>query len=336
MNDAEMEQWWKHYSSSLPSPRLEEEQRLLVESLTGRIPLLLRALFQFEGKPFNEHQFLASTEIAKVWDDIHSFYQRLKEGPSWSAQAELYYEIMSGCLQHAEIPIHPNHLYDHRYLYIEGDIGNYTCAVAFRAMTAILRDHRFMTFRAAEWYTAVELSSNNPVMQGFMAEHICLSRIAAEGLKVVDQRLTKMDHAVFQVLPRWQDLLSSDHTCCLYVPTSFNFPAVDGAILLLDHKKKIAHLFPLQITLSLRHRDSDATFYAQKWRSWTKGITEAGFTNIATTFVWIDKKQPSSEAKPKVSRTTRQGTTAVHPGYQSIHVGIKDIDPTLAKRLGIS
>jgi hypothetical protein len=208
---------------------------------------------------------------------------------------------------------HPNHLYDHRYLYIDSDIGGYTCAVAFRAMAAILREHRFMTFRSAEWYTAVEMSSNNPVVQGFMAEHICLSQIAAEGLTVVDTRLTKMDHAMFNVQPNWQNLLSSDHTHCLYVPTNFNFPAVDGAILFLDHRQKIAHLFLLQITLSLRHRDSDATFYTQMWRNWTKAITEAGFTDIDTTFVWINKQQPSSEAKPGVSRTTCQGTKDVHP-----------------------
>src|SRR4051812_31589946 len=141
-----MKQWWKHYSCSLPSPRLEEDQRLLVESLTGRLPLLLRALFQFAGKPFNEREFLASTEIAKVRDDIYAFYQRLKEGPSWSAQHQLYvpsislpcqrqtpslrfYTIMSGCLQGAEMSNHPTHLYDHRYLYIDGDVGGYTCAV---------------------------------------------------------------------------------------------------------------------------------------------------------------------------------------------------------------
>src|SRR6266487_4461772 len=91
-----MEQWWKHYSCSLPSPRLEEDQRLLVESLTGRIPLLLHGLSQFEGKPFDERQFLASRDIAKVWDDIYAFYQILKEGPSWSAQAQLY--VPSICL----------------------------------------------------------------------------------------------------------------------------------------------------------------------------------------------------------------------------------------------
>ena len=200
----------------------------------------------------------------------------------------------------------------------------------------ILRQQQFKMFCTPEWYSAVEQYSNNPIVQGFMAEHICLSQIAAEGLRVVDPKLCMMDHAVFEVTPNWTNLLSSDRTLCLYVPISFNFPAVDGAILLLDHHLKVAHLFLLQITLSLRHRNSDETFYTNTWRNWTKAITDAGFKNIETTFIWIDKKQPSCEEKTGTSRTTCQGTTVVHPSYKSIHVGIQAVDLKLARALGLS
>src|SRR2546425_3899819 len=87
-----MKQWWTHHSSLLPNPPLDEDQRQLVESLTGRIPLLLRALFEFrqQGIPFDEDQLLQSNDFRKVKDDIFAFYQGLKEGLNWSVKKELY------------------------------------------------------------------------------------------------------------------------------------------------------------------------------------------------------------------------------------------------------
>ncbi|KAF8228860.1 hypothetical protein L208DRAFT_1402992 [Tricholoma matsutake] len=241
---------------------------------------------------------------------------------------------MGACLRGDKITNFSNHIFDHRYFYVTEDhIAHCNCGVAFQVMAGIVREHEFSAFSGPQWYSAVELSSSNPVVQGFLVENVCLSRIAADGLRVIDERLGKMGHSVFHHQPIWQNLLSSDHTHRLYVPTDFNFQAVDGAILLLDRVKKIAYLFLLQITLSLRHKDSEETFYTEMWRKWTMEITQAGFSTIYTKFVWIDKKQPSAKAKPEMSRTTRQGTTPVHPKYESVHIGVVDVDPKLAGML---
>lgn len=317
-----MKWWYKHFSDSLPNKGFGKKERLIVEYFTGCVPLLLRDLLQFQGQPFNECLFLSSDGLQKVTHVIVEFYQKSQEERTWPAREKMFFSIMGACLRGDKITKFSNRVFDHRYFYVTKDhIAHCNCGVAFQVMAGIVREHEFSAFSGPQWYSTVELSSSNPVVQGFLVENVCLSRIAADGLRVIDER-----HSVFHHQPNWQNLLSSDHTHRLYIPTDFNFQAVDGAILLLDRAKKIAYLFLLQITLSLRHKDSEETFYTEMWRKWTTEITEAGFSKIHTKFVWIDKKQPNAEAKPGMSS---QGTTQVHPKCESVHIGVVDVDPKL-------
>ena len=242
---------------------------------------------------------------------------------------------MEACLQ-GTVTTDREDLYDLRYFYVdECGIGHYACGVAFESMMSIFRQHRFNKFCGHEWYSAVKRSSENPVVQGFLAEHICLNHILTHGLQVVDERLGRMDQASFETLPNWDYMLWSDKELCLYVPTNYNFRAVDGAILLLDHSAKSAHLFLLQITLSMRHKESDKDFYSNMWFEWVESIETAGFT-VESTFVWIDKKQPSTQTEPVLTRTLRSGTKIVRPEYCSTHVGIGQVDERLAVVLGLN
>ena len=47
-----MNQWWIHHKKNVPI--FKDDDKARVEDLTGRIPLLLRPLLQFSGKPFHE------------------------------------------------------------------------------------------------------------------------------------------------------------------------------------------------------------------------------------------------------------------------------------------
>jgi hypothetical protein len=145
---------------------------------------------------------------------------------------------------------------------------------------------------------------------------------------VVDARLGQMDQASFETQPNWDHMLRSNKKLCLYVPINYNFRAVDGAVLLLDHSAKKAHLFLLQITLSIRHKDSEADFYSSMWFSWVQSIEAAGFT-VESTFVWIDKEQPSMQFQPALTKKLCSGGKVVQPEYYSTHVGIGQIDQKL-------
>ena len=67
----EMKEWYKHHLSELP--RLSDQERQIVEYLTGRIPLLLRGLFGI--KKFNEEEFLRLPDLVKVDLDVSDFFE---------------------------------------------------------------------------------------------------------------------------------------------------------------------------------------------------------------------------------------------------------------------
>ena len=66
-----MEKWYIHYSPELP--RLSDQERQIVEYLTGRVPLLLRGLLGI--KKFNEEEFLRLPDLVKVDVDVSDFFE---------------------------------------------------------------------------------------------------------------------------------------------------------------------------------------------------------------------------------------------------------------------
>jgi hypothetical protein len=202
-------------------------------------------------------------------------------------------------------------------------------------MMYLLRSHDDApSFLDSRWYTAVS-RSGNPIVRGFLAKQICLSNIAVNGLRAVHRKLGKMSTASFQDNPAFEEFLSSNHTSCLYIPTAFNFKAVDGVVLLLERgSKKKATMFPIQFTLSQNHPRSDKKFYEELWSTWIQPIVSAGFC-VHSTFVWIDKKQPSECVKPKVVKELRSGDKIVQPEYSVVHVGVEMVNKRLASVLGI-
>jgi len=70
------------------------------------------------------------------------------------------------------------------------------------------------------------------------------------------------------------------------------------------------------------------------WPSWIEPIESAGFS-VQSTFVWIDKKQPSEHVEPKLVKSLRSGDKVVHPDYFVVHVGVEMVDSRLASALGI-
>jgi hypothetical protein len=232
------------------------------------------------------------------------------------------------------VTIDNRNMYDLRYFYVDAEgIGRFTCGIAFEAMMSILRTHDDASFLDDLWYTAVS-RSGNPVVRGFLAEHICLSYIAANGLMAVHPELGRMSTASFETQPAFTQLLSTDHTIRLYVPTAYNFMAVDGVILLLDRASKKATMFSIQFTLSQNHKQSDKEFHMRLWSTWIEPIVSAGFS-VHSTFVWIDKKQPSEHVEPKLVKVLRSGDKVVHPDYSVVHVGVEMVDSRLASALGI-
>jgi hypothetical protein len=242
--------------------------------------------------------------------------------------------IMRECVRGDPVTIDDRSLYDLRYFYVdENKIGRFTCGIAFECMMSILRMQDNAPFRDHSWYEAVSRSSN-PVVQGFLAEQICLSSIATNGLMAVDPQLGRMSTAIFQKKPAFDELLSTDHKIRLYIPAAYNFMTVDGVVLLLDRASKKAFIFSIQFTLSKNHPKSDQEFHTKLWPTWIEPLISAGFT-VGSTFVWIDTKQPSHHVEPELVKGLRSGDKVVHPEYSVVHIGVEMVDSKLASALGI-
>jgi len=84
----------------------------------------------------------------------------------------------------------------------------------------------------------------------------------------------------------------------------------------------------------MRHKESDKDFYSKTWFSWIVDLEFAGFT-VKSTFVWIDKKQPSTGSQPAPIKQLRSGEKLVQPEYCSMHLGIGQVDRKLAIVLGL-
>jgi hypothetical protein len=241
---------------------------------------------------------------------------------------------MQNCVMGHPVSIDDRTLYDLRYFYVDPwNIGSFTCGIAFETMMSSLRMHDTTQFKDDSWYLAVSQSSN-PVVRGFLAEQICLSSIATTGLKVVDPKLGRMSHAFFETRPNFTEFLSTHHETRLYFPTTYNFRAVDAVILFLNRSTMKATMFPIQFTLTQRHKPSDKDFHTTFWSEWIEPIESAGYS-VQSTFVWIDKKQPLEYVEPKLVKSLRFGGKVVHPKYSVIHVGVEMVDRRLASALGI-
>ena len=222
-------------------------------------------------------------------------------------------------------------LYDLRYFYIDHNtmIGHFTCGVAFETMMSLFRQHRLTQFCGQEWYSAVGQSSANPVIQGFLAKHICLCHIALYGLSAVDPHLGRMSHTSFDVRPNWDEQLFSTQRVRLYIPKTYNFKAVDAAILHRHSVGKKVHIYLIQIMLSMWHKPLDQDFYQDMWWEWVRPLEEAGYS-VESTFVWIDKNQLANNTDLALVKELRSGIKLVRPEYHSVHIGIGQVDKKLS------
>jgi hypothetical protein len=191
------------------------------------------------------------------------------------------------------------------------------------------------------WYNAISLSGN-PAVRGYLAEEVCLAAIRRNGLTAVNTNLkSPAVTEFFDGIPSWEQLINSPNDSHFYIPTTFNYPNIDAAILWLSRtksrgkkqkgkkqkgkkpqdeepqdEKPPAHLYLIQVTLAKTHKDSESKFYTTQWEEWTE-VLRGKFT-LSSTFVWVGKT------------TVKQnlGSEGI-PEHVSCHVNIADVSGEL-------
>ena len=158
-------------------------------------------------------------------------------------------------------------------------------------------------------------------------EQICLATIARDGFGAVSTDLGKpMKVEYFEVTPAWTTFIQSGESLRLYLPLTFNYPAINAAILQLNCTNMTAHLFLIQVALAKRYKKSEANFYQNQWPTWTKPLVDNNF-QIKSTFVWIDEHGPEKHEAPETVWNT---THVLNAAYTTQHVGVAQMNRSLA------
>jgi hypothetical protein len=341
-----------HYELQLP--KLTEEEREYAVFQTGGIPLYLSQLLISKvnlEEPSLASLLLPVKRLVKL--RVSEFFTRKTEELKthttrltkcvfahsiliFLTLQNRYYQLMEACVSEKLCDIVDPDLYDHRYFYFlpdknpisERERGRCICGIAQQAMLDTLFQLKFDDFNLDLWYTALERIAGNRAMQGIIAEKIILHGIYSNGLRSVNSQLDKMGRRFFDDTPDW----SSNISRTLYVPTSSSFEAIDGIILMQAGED--AHLFPIQITIIPRHKDSESTFFAKRWGEWVKPLQDRGL-KIHTTFVWIDLQPPSEKHRTARVQELRTRDILVNPEYRSTHLGISQVDSRLGELLSL-
>ena len=208
--------------------------------------------------------------------------------------------------------------YDHRYFYVDKkNIGHFTCGLARDIMTWILRSLGEDIFIDSQWLNSFTFVKNNPSMLGFVVEQACLSSIAQNGIRVAGLGLDHMKTTTFNQFPSYDNTV--DHS--LYIPSAFNFRAIDGLILQLDKTNRDACLIPIQITIAKNHSKSDTAFF-DNWDKWKRGLEEY---NVSVKFLWITEEKRATKEEEKDEKKLR-GRTIIRPAHTIEHVTIADLN----------
>lgn len=214
-------------------------------------------------------------------------------------------------------------LYDLRYFYCdENRTGRSSCGMARQTLLWIYRQHKNWK---PDFYGLLTITreSRNVSFRGFLME-VCLQVIADKGLCAIPHAGEgapggPLQKELFEDIPNWSNLTDSDgHDCCLYLPTKFNYPNVDAAVLHLECRvAKKAHLYLIQMTLATQHKDSERLFYQTQWGQWTEDLVATRWA-LKSTFIWIDLKQPEGGCISKEIEG--------RPDYTRWRVGIMSLD----------
>jgi len=241
---------------------------------------------------------------------------------------------MSVCISGGRLAGALPEFYDMRYFYSD-EMGewHYSCGMARQTLISVYRRHTTLKTDFDPLLTVIRESSNGSV-RGFLLEQLCLQVIMNKGLRFIpnadeDAPTGPLQREFFLEIPDWSKLIDEEpqHSCRLYLPQQFNYANVDGAVLhLVSRNPKKAHLYLIQVTLAMKHKDSAKHFYEDQWNTWVRGLVSSGW-DLESTFLWIDRSQPKNrKVARKTTPTLRSGEIVVHPGYNVWRTGFGPLD----------
>ena len=237
---------------------------------------------------------------------------------------------MQACLFETKSPDFDDSLVDRRYFYRDtNQHAHHTCGMAFQTLLVRYRKEAFRLMNDSLWTPTLSSPPNqNPVVRGCLAEQACLTAIRRHGLGMVNARLSGWcEVKYFYQTPVWPALVESAFDLFLLIPSSFNYPGIDAAMVLFDREFKRAYIYPIQIAIAL-HKDSESHFYQEQWATWKAGLVYEGFS-VDPNFILVKDSASRVRKRKAVTRGTRGSSKEVSPAYTFRVVSFKTLAPNV-------
>jgi len=242
-----------------------------------------------------------------------------------------YREALDACLTGNGISGSAETLLDWRHFYVEEGVGKSTCGVARKVAAGFLRRvSAGSTFLTPKWYNSLRLAGSNPSVLGFFTEQMLLSWISQVGCPNVGPSFARPPRVV--VFSGKVPKISGDVGFSLYIPTAFNFRAVDSIMVSINDARTEAIVVGVQITLSTSHSDSESTFF-QDWQ-WWQSVVDC--PKVSFGFLWVLEETTGKvdmEEIPMEERTLRGVKKILHPPFMRARISVENISKDIGAKL---
>ena len=240
-----------------------------------------------------------------------------------------YRKALGACLTENGISESAEALLDWRHFYVEEGVGKSTCGVARKVAAGFLRQvSAGSIFLTPKWYNSLRLAGSNPSVLGFFTEQMLLSWISQVGCPNVGPSFARPPRVV--VFSGKVPKISGDVGFSLYIPTAFNFRAVDSIMVSINDARTEAIVVGVQITLSTSHSDSESTFF-QDWQ-WWQSVVDC--PKVSFGFLWVlEETTGKVEEIPMGERTLRGVKKVRHPPFTRVQISVENISKDIGAKL---
>ena len=221
-------------------------------------------------------------------------------------------------------------------------MGRTTCDLARTVGATRLRQlENLAEFGEKTWVNRIAHAGSNPAVLGFLVERAVLGILITSGTKFAGPEV-EFDKAL--ELQKFSgrfpvDAPKRNNKATIYVPTSYNYEAVD-AILAVRPKKRDAQagskaiVIGIQVTVSNSHTDSEGAFMSS-WQEWEELMVS---DETIFRFIWIVETiggdlSENWENVPEKVVTLRGKRRFVHPAYERRYISLMTFNKIVGERL---
>ena len=228
---------------------------------------------------------------------------------------------------------------DARFYYRDGSgIGQTSCHLARIVGAARVRAlQTFSSFTEKSWLNRIAHAGENPAVLGFLVERAVLGIMVKTGTEHAGVEFSRgLVQQVFSG-PFPDKPPTRPDFPVIYIPTAFNYHAVDAILATKVHKRRHptkAIVVGIQVTIAGSHSASEEGFM-KNWRQWHQVM---GCDSTEFKFVWIVEHHVNGLTAdwtdiPEKIVKVRAAEKVVYPSYQRKYVTIMNLDASLGEQL---